>query len=194
VNLRRNLCLRILRRMVIFSASTPILPGLLGAQQQPAASQDSAIEKQIISIETMKNDAMQKAGAKETVMRSVLVLLLLTLAIGGVMGGQNTDGANTNADVEKQIVTVDDEKDHAMQLYVASHGEVGGPELDQIYADDLVFVTTHGALLSKAQRMEDLRCGNLKFISFGRDSYGLHVYGDTVVMTGRATSKVKVIF
>lgn len=64
------------------------------------------------------------------------------------------------------------------------HGQEGGAELDQIYADDLVFVTTHGALLAKAQRMEDLRSGNLKFISFGRDSYELHVYGDTVVMTG----------
>ena len=77
-----------------------------------------------------------------------------------------------------------------MQRYVASHGEQGGPELDQIYADDLVFVTTHGALITKAQRLEDLRSGNLKFISFGRDSYSLHVYGDTVIMTGRATSDV----
>jgi hypothetical protein len=51
-------------------------------------------------------------------------------------------------------------------------------------------VNTHGGLLSKAQRLEDLRSGSLKFISFGRDSYSLHVYGDTVVMTGRATSEV----
>jgi ketosteroid isomerase-like protein len=123
-------------------------------------------------------------------MRSVLMLSLVTLAIHGIVGGQKTDGANANADIEKQILKIDDEKDHAMQRYVASHGEAGGAELDQIYADDLVFVTTHGALLSKAQRMEDLRSGNLKFISFGRDSYDLHVYGDTVVMTGRATSEV----
>lgn len=122
-------------------------------------------------------------------MRSVLVLFLVTLAIPGVVDGQKADNA-TNADIEKQILKIDDEKDHAMQRYVASHGEAGGAELDQIYADDLVFVTTHGALLSKAQRMEDLRSGNLKFISFGRDSYSLHVYGETVVMTGRATSEV----
>jgi hypothetical protein len=123
-------------------------------------------------------------------MRSLLVLFLVMLATPCAVGGQTRDGATTNADVEKEILAIDDEKDHAMQHYVASHGEAGGAELDQIYADDLVFVTTHGALLSKAQRLADLRSGNLKFISFGRDSYSLHVYADTVVMTGRATSEV----
>jgi ketosteroid isomerase-like protein len=123
-------------------------------------------------------------------MRSLLVLFLVMLATPGVVGGQQIGGANTNADMEKEILKIDDEKDHAMQRYVASHGDAGRAELDQIYADDLVFVTTHGALLSKAQRLEDLRSGSLKFISFGRDSYSLHVYGDTVVMTGRATSEV----
>jgi ketosteroid isomerase-like protein len=123
-------------------------------------------------------------------MRSLLVLFFVMLATAAVVGGQKTDGANTNADVEKEILKIDDEKDHAMQHYVASHGEAGRAELDRIYADDLVFVTTHGALLSKAQRLEDLRSGSLTFISFGRDSYSLHVYGDTVVMTGRATSEV----
>jgi hypothetical protein len=123
-------------------------------------------------------------------MRFALVLSLAMLTIPGVLRGQKPDSTNANAEIEKEILKIDDEKDHAMQRYVASHGEVGGPELDQIYADDLVFVNTHGGLLTKAQRLEDLRSGNLKFISFGRDSYSLHVYGDTVVMTGRATSEV----
>jgi Domain of unknown function (DUF4440) len=123
-------------------------------------------------------------------MRSVLVLFLLALAIPKVVGEQKTEDAKTIAEIEKQILKIDDEKDHAMQRYVASHGQEGGAELDQIYGDDLVFVNTRGGLLTKAQRMEDLRSGSLKFISFGRDSYILHVYGDTVVMTGRATSDV----
>lgn len=70
-------------------------------------------------------------------MRSVFVLFLAALAIPAVVGGQRADGANTNADVEKQILKIDDEKDHAMQRYVASHGEDGGPDLDRIYGDDL---------------------------------------------------------
>jgi ketosteroid isomerase-like protein len=123
-------------------------------------------------------------------MRFALALFLVAFAVPRVAGGPPTGGANTNADVETEILKIDDEKDHAMQRYVASRGEQGGPELDRIYADDLVFVTTHGALITKEQRLEDLRSGNLKFISFGRDSYSFHVYGDTVIMTGRATSNV----
>jgi Domain of unknown function (DUF4440) len=123
-------------------------------------------------------------------MRFVLVLFLLALAVPKVVDAGQTDGANTIADIEKEILKIDDEKDHAMQRYVASHGEAGGSDLDRIYGDDLVFVNTHGGLLTKAQRLADLRSGSLRFISFGRDSYSLHVYGDTVVMTGRATSYV----
>jgi ketosteroid isomerase-like protein len=64
VRLRRNPCVRILRGLVILSALTTTLFGLLGAQEQPVASQDSAIEKEILSIETLKNDAMQKGDTK----------------------------------------------------------------------------------------------------------------------------------
>lgn len=123
-------------------------------------------------------------------MRFALVLSLAMLAIPAVLSGQRADSTNASAEIEKEILKIDDEKDHAMQRYVASHGAEGGPELEQIYGDDLVFVNTHGGLLTKAQRLEDLRSGSLKFISFGRDSYSLHVYRDTVVMTGRATSEV----
>jgi Domain of unknown function (DUF4440) len=123
-------------------------------------------------------------------MRFALVLSLAMLVLPGMLSGQKPDTTNANAEIEKEILKIDDEKDHAMQHYVASHGAEGGAELDQIYGDDLVFVNTRGGLLTKAQRMEDLRSGSLKFISFGRDSYQLHVYGDTVVMTGRATSEV----
>jgi hypothetical protein len=123
-------------------------------------------------------------------MRFALLLSLAMLTIPAILSGQKPDSTNATAEIEKEILKIDDEKDRAMQRYVASHGAEGGPDLDQIYGDDLVFVNTHGGLLTKAQRLEDLRSGSLKFISFGRDSYSLHVYGDTVVMTGRATSEV----
>jgi len=53
-----------LRRLVIWSAMTATLSAVLGAQEQPAASQDAEIEKEILSTEALKNDAMQKGDAK----------------------------------------------------------------------------------------------------------------------------------
>ena len=64
MRLRRNPCVRILRGLVILSTLTTILSALLGAQEQLGASPDSAIEKEILSLETLKNDAMQKDDTK----------------------------------------------------------------------------------------------------------------------------------
>jgi len=48
----------------MLSTLTITMPGLLSAQEQVGAGQASAIEKEILSIETLKNDAMQKGDAK----------------------------------------------------------------------------------------------------------------------------------
>jgi ketosteroid isomerase-like protein len=64
VSLRRISCVRILRCLAIWSVFTLTLPGLVGAQERPVARPDSANEKEILSIETLKNDAMQKGDAK----------------------------------------------------------------------------------------------------------------------------------
>ena len=79
----------------------------------------------------------------------------------------------------------------AVRLFRQSKTRDYGEVLDRVYDEGLVFVNTHGQLLTKGQRLEDLRSGNLKFMSFGRDDYQLHIYGDTVVLNGRANSVVQ---
>jgi ketosteroid isomerase-like protein len=64
VSLSRGPYVRILRCLVVWSALTATLSCVLGAQEHPAASQDAAIEKEILSIEAQKSDAMQKGDAK----------------------------------------------------------------------------------------------------------------------------------
>ena len=56
--------MRLLRRLVILSTLTITMPGLLRAQEQEGGGQASAIEKEILSIESLKNDAMQKGDTK----------------------------------------------------------------------------------------------------------------------------------
>ena len=124
-------------------------------------------------------------------MRHWLAIPVMSIALLGLLRGQKAPSPDASSELEKQILKIDSEKDQAMQRFVASHGDEAGDVLDRIYADDLVFVNTHGQLLTKAQRLADLKSGNLKFMSFGRDDYRLHVYGDTVIMTGRATSVVE---
>lgn len=121
----------------------------------------------------------------------------LALIPVGVVGASKKDHASSlqaknNADIAKQISDVKTEEDRAMQRCVESKGKAGVSTLSRIYHPDMVFVTKHGALITRAQRIANLRSGNLKFLTFGRKDYTYYVYddGNTVIQTGVATSDV----
>lgn len=117
-------------------------------------------------------------------MQRILLLALLIVALVGIIRAQQKIENQSNAEIEKEIFKVEHEKDEAMQK-----GDVAA--LDHIYADDLTFVTTRGQVLTKAQRLADLQTGGLDYLSFDRGGYTLHMYGNTVVLTGRSISVVK---
>jgi ketosteroid isomerase-like protein len=106
---------------------TIISSGSLAAQEQPGAVQDSAVEKEILSIENQKNDAMQKG-------------------------------------------------DTAV--------------LEQIYGDSLIFVNARGKTLTKKDRMKEFDSGSVKYVSFRQGDYRFHIYGNTAIVTGSACSVV----
>jgi len=117
-------------------------------------------------------------------LRKILLLLLLTIALVGLARAQRKVGNQANAEIEKEIFKVEHEKDEAMQKGDAA-------TLDHIYADDLTFVGTQGQVFTKAQRLADMRPGSREYFSFKRGDYSLHIYGNTVVLTGRSSSVVK---
>lgn len=53
-----------LRHLILLATLAGALPALLAAQAQPDATEDSAVEKEILAIETQKNDAMQKGDVQ----------------------------------------------------------------------------------------------------------------------------------
>ena len=116
-------------------------------------------------------------------MRRILLLLPLTVALVGSALAQGTARSQADAEIEKEVLKVEHEKDQAMQKGDAT-------ALARIYADDLIFVNPRGGVLSKAQRLADVRPGSLDYLSFKRGDYSLHIYGDTVVLTGRSSSVV----
>ncbi|MGH9356985.1 MAG: nuclear transport factor 2 family protein [Terriglobia bacterium] len=120
----------------------------------------------------------------EITVRQILLLPLLTIALAGFARGQGTAGNQTDAEIEKQVLNVERERDQAIQKRDMA-------TLDRIHGDDLSFVNTHGMVVNKTQYLDDIRSGKLKFLSFKQDDYHFYIYGDTVVMTGRAISVVK---
>ena len=61
--------------------------------------------------------------------------------------------------------------------------------LDRIWADDCTFINSSGELQTKAQRLAEIKSGELKFESMRRDDVQVRVYGDTAVVTSRGTVK-----
>jgi ketosteroid isomerase-like protein len=116
-------------------------------------------------------------------MRPILLLTVLAVAWVGFARAQGTAKSQTSADIEEEVLKVEHEKDQAMQK-----GDV--TTLDRIYADKLIFVNPRGQVLSKAQRLAEVRPGNLDYVNFKRGDYTLHVYGNTVVLTGLSSSLV----
>ena len=61
--------------------------------------------------------------------------------------------------------------------------------LDDIWTDDYAFINPHGALLTKKQRLENLKSGATGVEATARQIEAVHVYGDTAVTASRITLK-----
>ena len=63
--------------------------------------------------------------------------------------------------------------------------------IDRIYADDYISTSSSGLMRTKAQVIEDFKSGALKIESISSDDVNVRQHGDTVIVTGRMTSKGK---
>jgi len=117
-------------------------------------------------------------------MKQLFLIALLTVSLVAVTPGQETTGNKQEGDIEKEIVEIEHQRDQAIQDRDMS-------VLDRIHIDDFTFVNTRGRVLSKAEYLDEIRTGALKFLSFQQDDYHFQIYRDTVVLTGRSSGVVE---
>lgn len=120
----------------------------------------------------------------ENTVRRILLLPLLTVALAGFARGQGTVRNQAHAETEKEVLEVERQKDEAVRSRDIS-------VLERIYADDLAFVNGRGQVLTKAQHLEEIRSGNVKYLSSNKSDFHVHLYGSTAVLTGRENSIVE---
>jgi ketosteroid isomerase-like protein len=116
-------------------------------------------------------------------MRRILSILLFALSFAGLVRGQGT--AMSQADIERtkeEVLKVENEYTEAV-----TRGDI--KTLDRIYSDELSF-TARKELLTKAQVLANLSSGKFDNKVPLHDDIKVHVFGDTVVLTGRSTSTV----
>jgi ketosteroid isomerase-like protein len=117
-------------------------------------------------------------------MKQLFLSALLAVSLVAVARGQETTGNKQEGNTEKEIIEIEHQRDQAIQDRDMSM-------LDRIHSDDFTFVNTRGGVLSKAEYLDEIRTGALKFLSFQQDEYHFQIYGDTVVLTGRSSGVVE---
>jgi ketosteroid isomerase-like protein len=125
--------------------------------------------------------------SEHTYMRKELrIAALLVIVALGMMGVASSQEAThePDADIQKAILAADNERYDAMQKKDMA-------ALDRLHGDGLVFINTKGRMLNKAEYLEEIRSGALKFLSVETDDYTFCIYGDTAIMSGRAKSVVE---
>jgi uncharacterized protein (TIGR02246 family) len=93
-----------------------------------------------------------------------------------------TSAPAATENVEPTIRQLVSERDQAIQ-----RGDLAA--IDRIYADDYISTGALGTVRTKAQVIEDLKSGTLKIEAITSDEINVRAHGDTVIVTGRTTTK-----
>jgi ketosteroid isomerase-like protein len=110
-------------------------------------------------------------------MKRILVVAVLITTASSIISGQ-TSGKNTEQSIRKlvsELATAQTRNDTSA--------------LDRIWAAEFTFTNSSGEVQTKAQRLAEIKSGELKFESLSIDDVQVRVYGDTAVVTSRGTVK-----
>ena len=119
--------------------------------------------------------------------QSVLALSCVTLSIGcEMLGGDAAEqggsaaGTAASRDVEAAVLALLEQHRVAiLNKDVAT--------LDRIWADDFIFINYRGQIVTRAQRLENVRTGATAFKSIAYGEETVRPYGDAAVLIGTVT-------
>ncbi len=120
---------------------------------------------------------------KFRIFKSVVAFFILQSFIALGQTAQPGPG-KINTEAEAMVHQLENRRIQAMtKLDVAA--------LDSIFADDLTYTHTNGRVDSKQQLLATLQSGELKYEAIDFLETKLRVYGETAIVTGSASMKVK---
>jgi len=122
-------------------------------------------------------------------------LLVLTFVIAGAaIGCRSTGGSSSSSgDAVRPSADAPDAKQAIQKLldeYTAALLKKDYAALERIWADDLTFVNPRGELVTKAQRLANLRSGATSFKTIDTTETSVRAYGDNAAAV--AVTRVKV--
>jgi ketosteroid isomerase-like protein len=116
-------------------------------------------------------------------MKRVLLLGLATLVSSFFAVAQEKQAPpSANGEVVKQIKKMEEDRNQAVL-----RGDAAA--LDRVTSDDYTFITLRGELRTKSEILKGFKSGSFKYESRDLSDLNVRVYGNTAVVTGRATQK-----
>ena len=105
-----------------------------------------------------------------------VVVVAAGIALLVAANGRPLLAADSSDDVQKQISDLLDQ-------YIKALLDKDAAALDRIWADDLSFINPRGELLTKQNRMDNIKSGATAFKSIERSDKKVRVYGEAAVAT-----------
>lgn len=127
-------------------------------------------------------------------MNRILLIVVIVIAVSSLALGQKPD---KTADKSKPMgekaasSSVEQAVQQRLNELNTALGSNDTVALDRIYADDYTLVNMAGVVTTKAQRLAAIKSGELKYESVSVDDVNIRSYGDTAVVTDRATVKLQ---
>lgn len=107
-----------------------------------------------------------------------------TIVFGVSLAGAVTGALQTQrVSAEQQVLATDDDRNEALRR--------GDPApLERIYADDYTLVTSLGQVRSKAEQINELRAGQLRYPTIEILDRQIRMYGDVAVVLSRQKNSI----
>lgn len=138
---------------------------------------------QLLAVQKEKAVLVEITGKnKSAVFQGVLFAILFAAPLASVTQAQEQTGPKAEQ-IKKDILKLEGERSQALEK-----GDIAA--LDRILAPDYVYVNVFGELNAKAERLSTTQSGVSKHETLTEDDFRVHVYGDTVILTGRASGVV----
>lgn len=122
-------------------------------------------------------------------MKHSIAVAAILVALSSFALGQTADKQTKPAGEKEAPTGVEQELTRLSEQYVAALKGGDAAALERIWADDLTFVNSAGAVQTKAQRLADIRSGANKFDTLEPAEQTWRVYGDAAVTTSLSTIK-----
>ena len=127
-------------------------------------------------------------------MNRILLIAVMVIAASSLALGQKPDKTADKSKPMGEKVAASSAEQAIQQRLNELNTALGSNDtvaLDRIYADDYTLVNMSGAVTTKAQRLAAIKSGELKYESVSVDEVNIRSYGDTAVVTDRATVKLQ---